>query len=1203
MKSKISKIFGVVLSAAMLLTMAVVPAASAGTHRWTEFPLPSKENFQLADFVIDYFITEGAACDDGAIFAVATKTWDNGAPVGNPANNFTPGKIFKSVDGGKNWTLYIDAADILSWGSGTNGATKAIASVALSSLDANTIYITDGGNIFKSSDNGVNWVKFQTKTTYDAQLYDIEQIVVGYRNNNPYMIIAASAVPKAVDNVVPSLDVFVMNENSTNGWVCQNINTQRPVDQNLLAEPLPTTTNQFISFAPVAKIYKIAVDSNFATSGAVSVFYQSSNYNIIVSGVSFGPYFGVAVTSANVVDNWQWNTTYKDEVIFAFDGDSNASNIVANFWLPKDWEVSDGMTFYASWFDQTGTITTSCAWINALISLPVTPTNTYVAGLYKVVTNGNTWNIGTTNHSSNFATISNLAVLDTTGTSINAAKVVALDGITVNGNVHLAVALDDNTAASSATSNNTTTTYYANVDKANYTWLKSEKAPAPAPGKVNDIAFDYGFNGAGNRQFIIATTNHPSNLPVANSGAGVYLTENSGETFVGIAFLQIDLSNPTINDMATDGSTAFFIISAGGKSYLWKQNGGWALINWSDSKLPVFDKLFVSWTSGDVFVWNSVWPGVPADPGMEIYRSTNCGATFTAFSSNVPGEKLFDFVSIDDANYYAISDSGVYHATAIAHAPGPWNGVAYSTQASATNNANNALGTYTSGKVSFLGDTIVIAVKPNGAATLVIASVDGGTTFKQITSFASIEVNGVQVVSANSFFLAYTNSGVGGLDKLTFTVPTSGSNTDRYYTITSANNIVASYSADAAGLGTNPANAPSHTGYDSMVVSNGFAYAIDTATGLAHRWNGTVDGGSNRVETISGAYTLNGTQSDGPIKLQNLNLTVDSNNNNVLWAISQPAVTSGSGNTAAMAGRIFVYTDTLINETTGVTVSNITTNSATITWDKITNATQYRVVLSTGEPITDLHTAENTITNDSHVLVLQYAQKADGSFNGTNRLTAETANFNSNATIGTDWNYGLRSDTTYYVTVFALNPLSNLANVAAITKFTTNPGPVDWMRSTYTNNQASTNPVLNWGKGILGNLQFIWDGSTGDGYANATYWVQVATDINFNNIVVQKDDLTLNYYEVTTKLNYDTSYFWRVCYKTTGDWGAWKTSFFETRSDTVPVNNNNVSAPSVSVNNQLPSTDTPAYIWVIIAIGAILTIAVIVLIVRTRKTD
>jgi hypothetical protein len=125
---------------------------------------------------------------------------------------------------------------------------------------------------------------------------------------------------------------------------------------------------------------------------------------------------------------------------------------------------------------------------------------------------------------------------------------------------------------------------------------------------------------------------------------------------------------------------------------------------------------------------------------------------------------------------------------------------------------------------------------------------------------------------------------------------------------------------------------------------------------------------------------------------------------------------------------------------------------------------------------------------------------------------------------------------------------------------------------------------------------FVWDSISGaDGYV-----IQISENADFSGVV---DVLTtVAQYTQTTALEYDSDYYWRV--KATSEVGgvsAWSAvGNFHTGTEAMPPV---VVEPTPTQNITLvvPEAETPGYIWAIIAIGALLTLAVIVLIVRTRR--
>jgi len=149
----------------------------------------------------------------------------------------------------------------------------------------------------------------------------------------------------------------------------------------------------------------------------------------------------------------------------------------------------------------------------------------------------------------------------------------------------------------------------------------------------------------------------------------------------------------------------------------------------------------------------------------------------------------------------------------------------------------------------------------------------------------------------------------------------------------------------------------------------------------------------------------------------------------------------------------------------------------------------------------------------------------------------------------------------------------------------------------------ATNATLGWG---------TVDTATG-------YNVVIATDSAFTNVFDQATGLTVAVYMPTKAFTPATTYFWKVQAVNGTNAGNWIASSFTTAATAAA----SAAAPATSaapqtvivtapaqptpiINYTAPAAattppTTPGYVWVIIVIGAILVIAVIVLIVRTRR--
>jgi hypothetical protein len=168
---------------------------------------------------------------------------------------------------------------------------------------------------------------------------------------------------------------------------------------------------------------------------------------------------------------------------------------------------------------------------------------------------------------------------------------------------------------------------------------------------------------------------------------------------------------------------------------------------------------------------------------------------------------------------------------------------------------------------------------------------------------------------------------------------------------------------------------------------------------------------------------------------------------------------------------------------------------------------------------------------------------------------------------------------------------------------------------------------------------FVWDLPV-DGCVPTSYDFELATDAGFNNIVISTTVTGAMGYTYTDRdLDYDTDHYWRVRSVYGSLKSAWSPiqNFHTMLEPQPPVDITVTQPPDVTISVPpvvtvppaqtitvsvppavtltqtvtsvptptitLPDQPTPAYIWVIVAVGAILTIAVIVLIIRTRRAE
>jgi hypothetical protein len=180
---------------------------------------------------------------------------------------------------------------------------------------------------------------------------------------------------------------------------------------------------------------------------------------------------------------------------------------------------------------------------------------------------------------------------------------------------------------------------------------------------------------------------------------------------------------------------------------------------------------------------------------------------------------------------------------------------------------------------------------------------------------------------------------------------------------------------------------------------------------------------------------------------------------------------------------------------------------------------------------------------------------------------------------------------------------------------------------TYPGNGATSVPVN------AANLTFTWPAVAGTGISYQFALAQASANTTANEFAIldYSDNTITNAEPLQETLQYNTVYWWEVRAVTTNSSGGiatsgpWTVSMFTTAAapvtttggtgtvvttvvTSVVITNPVTTVVSTSTNIVLPSntgTSSPAIpsylLWAVIAVGAVLIIAVIVLIVRTRR--
>jgi hypothetical protein len=293
---------------------------------------------------------------------------------------------------------------------------------------------------------------------------------------------------------------------------------------------------------------------------------------------------------------------------------------------------------------------------------------------------------------------------------------------------------------------------------------------------------------------------------------------------------------------------------------------------------------------------------------------------------------------------------------------------------------------------------------------------------------------------------------------------------------------------------------------------------------------------------------------------------------------------------------LWALKDTMATSIIGVTVTDVKETQAKVNWTALTGATKYEVKYDTVDITTD-------------TAVTKTVSPTPPSTTPPTTITLKDLTNNTKYTA----KVRVPADSPFQSRWSAAVPFTTLQTVGA----PKNNVPVNGMQDA---------PLL---------PSFDWDDVTGA----ASYEFELGTAPDFVGATAVTS--TVSQLTWKTALLYDTNYYWRVrAVGTTGAKGSWCVSNFHTRMAVVTPTTVITPAPTLTVSIppappattvivsvppatsvvippattitmttitqpapilELPKAETPVYMWAIVAIGALLTLAVIVLIIRTRR--
>jgi len=1078
MKSKLMKVWGVVLVLAVLaalLVPAAVPASAAVLDMtWSSQGAPSAMPFNVlvpgaapAGWLID------VAPDGKTMFA-----WNNTVvtAIGSPPVNYT-GALYKSTNGGLTWSKGAAGApnQPLAGGDIVTGLTMVDLKISSDYANDSTVILATATTVYRSGNGGVSFFTFGTAGVAGAPLGlgNITSVDVGADYNGGQAIVVGTST-------------------GTAGGAAYRYAPSTPIWTNL-------------GF-PAADVYGVALSPNYRTDAQVLVFASDAGGSYLWNKVAGNPV----------------NTDVLPATLATI---ANAATTKVAFAFPADY-----------------------AWAN--------PAQNYifvgVGDTAAVVAGNDVWRVrGALPGGSSQATDLNL---DGSGTNSNISS-LAFKGNLTDGTLYVGLA------------NNTTIWKATGVSASSITFVPSTKNPT----------------GAGNTVVMASSLAEDNTIWVLTGGAGSAFSTSSDNAQ---NFSQISLIN--VSSMANFKIVDFAIVDADTMYLLtWDDNDGSGAYNGTE-----LTTLFKTTNSGanwqGVYVsatnMNRIYvsPGYAAatpdntifitEAGNRIWKSSNAGVSFVGYSAGSI-TAITAFTPID-ANTYFIGGANAVSKGGFA--------------APATINGETPLSIkYVSATDMFIGT----------AEGSVYRSLNGGVSFIPVGAPRAIGSAVNQVITdtgydTNKIIFAGTANGVykWTIDTSTSWTPAMKAGTVAYMSQVPDGTI---YVTDITDNGTTGAGA-GFTATGSQINPAQILRCASPASPGPSTWDTMIPYPANTVTDTTGPVTLNFPAIPGLSGFTNVSA------DNTVAMVKTIAVPTGSAQVPN--NTIYCAVNVTAGPTAGPSIYSV--KDTVVVVPAITApAANGQVASNSNFTWAAVATAFPGVKYD--VQVAYDAAFANPIINTTQTGTLLVPAANT-----------LQQGQTYYwrVRVGAGNPLASKWSPA--TKFS-----VQLSNPTYdiTGGGLRLQPAAGATNVPLKPV-FQWAAITGA----QSYDLQVSDNPVFVNPLDAQTGLNTNVWTFTKELENGKTYYWRVrAVSASGVASEWVSSAFTTATEAVDEPGDPGTAPVITITQpaapiititqpaapvititQAGDSDaptTPVSVWVLIVIGAVLIIAVIVLIVRTRR--